>query len=155
MVSECQAAQQQKMFVIEPNQPMAWNGLLLAYGCIAAVTLAVGMYFWLQGLLLVLPFAGLELLLLGAALYVTARRGGIKEVITISPDAVLLESGRHRPNRSYNFQRQWAKVVLIRPDADWHPSRLLIRSHGKEVEVGRFLNEHERCCLAKELKLAI
>ena len=156
MIQELKASQdQRRTFVIAPNQSMSWKGLLLAYCGIAGVTLAVGGYFWLHGFTLVLPFSGLEVLALGAALYITAWRGGAREVITITDDSVCVETGRSRPVRRHDFQRYWTRVVLQRPWAAWHPSKLLLRSHGSEVEVGRFLNEEERRGLAKILQSAI
>lgn len=145
------SSERQRTFVIAPNQSMSWHELLLAYGAIAGVTLAIAMYFWVQGLTLVLPFSGLELLVLGAALYVTAWRGGAREVITITDDMVCVESGRTKPVHRHDFQRYWTRIVLRRSWIAWYPSRLLICSHGREIEVGKFLNEQERLGLARIL----
>jgi Integral membrane protein len=99
----------------------------------------------------ILPFAGLELLALGAALHACAQRGTDCEVISIHDSTVEVERGRRRPEWHYSFSRTWAHVVLERACSDWYPSRLLIRCKGREVEVGRFLNEQERIKLAREL----
>ena len=156
MIHELKVSQdQRRTFVIAPNQSMSGRELLLVFSGIAGVTLAIGGYFWLQGFTLVLPFSGLEVLALGAALYITAWRGGAREVITITDDSVYVETGRTRPERRHDFQRYWTKVVLRRPWAAWHPSKLLLCSHGREIEVGRFLNEEERKGLAKILRSAI
>ena len=144
-----------RMFVIMPNRAMSWRSLLLVYGVICIFTLSIGLFFTLNGMPLVLPFSGLELLALGAALYVTAWRSGIREVITIKDDAIFVESGRNAPESHHRFQRQWARIVLQRPWSVWHPSKLLIRSHGKQVEIGSFLNEEERKGLAEQLALAM
>ncbi len=155
MIQELASEQRRHTVIIAPNQSMSWGGLLLAYTGIAGVTLSVGIYFWAHGFTLVLPFSGLELLALGAALYVTAWRGGRREVITISDDTICVESGRKKPEQRHHFQRYWARVVLQRPWVAWHPSRLLIRARGLEIEVGRFLNEQERTGLARILTSAI
>lgn len=156
MIRELQAAHGgNRTFVIAPNRSMTWKELLLAYCIIAVVSLAIAGYFWIQGLTLVLPFSGLELLALGAALYITAWRGGAQEVVTITDDSVSVETGRSGPARRHDFKRYWTRVVLQRPWAAWHPSKLLLRSHGREVEVGRFLNEEERRGLAEILQSAI
>ena len=156
MIHELKVApNQRRTFVIAPNQSMSWKELLLAYCAISGVSLAIAGYFWIHGLTLVLPFSGLELLALGAALYITAWRGGAREVITITDDSVYVETGRAGPVRRHDFQRYWTKVVLQRPWVAWHPSRLLLCSHGREIEVGRFLNEEERRGLAVILRSAI
>ena len=156
MIHELQVAHEgNRTFVIAPNRSMTWKELLLAYSAIAGVSLAIAGYFWAHGLTLVLPFSGLELLALGAALYLTAWRGGAREVITVTDDSVCVETGRAGPEQRHDFQRYWTRVVLRRPWVAWHPSRLLLCSRGREIEVGRFLNEEERRGLAKILRSAI
>ena len=48
--------------------------LLTVFALLAAVTIGIGIGFALAGAWLVLPFAGLEVLMLGAAFIATARR---------------------------------------------------------------------------------
>ena len=131
-------------YVVKPNQAISWRSMMLVYALISTVTIVIGMFFYSMGLTLILPFSGLEIVALGAALYVCACRGGIQEVISIDYDNITVESGRVRPEQSETFKRAWAKVILERSWNSWYPSRLLIRSHGRQIEVGRFLNEQER-----------
>lgn len=128
---------------------------MLVYSGIATVTISIGVFFYIMGLTLILPFSGIEVLALGLALYVCARRGELQEVISIDKDHIIVEQGRHHPERRAVFQRIWAKVVLEQPWNSWYPSRLLIRSHGQQLEIGRFLNEQERQGLAQELYAAL
>ena len=138
-------------FVIKPNQAISWQSLVLVYTGIATVTFTIGVSFYLIGLTLVLPFSGIEILALGAAFYLTAWRGGVQEVIIISKETIVIERGRQYPESRETFPRAWVRVVIERSWNSWYPSRLLIRSHGRAVEVGTFLNEEERCRLAEEL----
>ena len=55
---------------------MSPAGLALAFAALAVLTLAIGVGFAFVGALLVLPFAGLEVLMLAAAFFVYARRAG-------------------------------------------------------------------------------
>jgi uncharacterized membrane protein len=142
-------------FVVMPNQAMSWRALIWVFGGIATVTMAVGIYFYLLGFPLVLPFSGLEILALGLALYVTAWRGGAREVVTFKTDRVTIEKGRSSPEVCFEFQRSLARIILEHSWNSWYPSRLFIRSHGRQVEIGRFLNEQERQGLAKELRRAL
>ena len=49
----------------------------------------------------------------------------------------------------------WARVHLVRPRHRNYPSRLLITAGKERVEIGRFLLEHERQTLARELRVAV
>ena len=142
-------------FVITPNRAMPWHQLVWIYSIFAAFTLGIATGFFIKGLVLILPFAGLEILALGVVLYVSAWRGGVREVITITEDKVRVESGRSAPEYSHEFDLAWVQVVLERPWHNWYPSNLFLRSHGQQVQIGCFLNEEERQGLANELVKAI
>ena len=55
---------------------MSPAGLAMAFGALAALTLAIGVGFAIAGAWFVLPFAGLEVLMLAVAYFVYARRAG-------------------------------------------------------------------------------
>jgi len=62
--------------ILKRNCSMSPAGLAMALGALAALTLAIGVGFAFFGAWLVLPFAGLEVLMLAAAFFVYARRAG-------------------------------------------------------------------------------
>lgn len=138
-----------------PNQAMPWRSLLCWYLTISAVALAIGLWFFSRGLTLILPFSGLEVLALGFGLYASAWKSNEKQVITIEPERIEIARGWNSPVEKDEFQRAWAHIVLEPPKHPWYPSRLLIRSRGTQVEVGRFLNEEERQGFAMELRNAL
>ena len=144
-----------KGFIVMPNRAMPWHQIVWIYSIFASFTLGIATAFFFRGFVLILPFAGLELLALGVVLYISAWRGGIREVITVTENKVKVETGRNTPEKSCEFDRSWSQVVLQRSWNNWYPSRLLIRSHGRQVEIGRFLNEEERTGLAMELRKII
>jgi len=104
------------------------------------------------GLWLVLPFSGAEWLLLAYGFWFSFRSAAVREVITITEAAVLVEKGRGKPEECYRFQRAWVSLDWVKPEIKGHPSRLSFRLHGKAIEVGRFLVESEREALARELR---
>jgi uncharacterized membrane protein len=63
----------------------------------------------------------------------------------------LLQRGRKRLEEEHRFQRAWARILLLRDPSGWYPSRLLLRSHGRSIEIGPWLVEDERLELAEEL----
>ena len=141
--------------IISPNRAMHWQDLVVVFLIISIITLGIGVFFFINGFPLILPFSGVELLLLGYALYVTSWRATTREVVIIGDNTVAVEKGHKQLEKSYHFSRFWTKVKLEKPAFAWHPSRLLICSQGKQLEIGEFLNEEERRGLATVLVDAI
>lgn len=119
---------------------------------IAAPTFGVATVLTLQGLWVVLPFAGLEIGLLIWAVHASMRSGLARETIIISEDSVTIAHRGGREERLSVFPRHGSKVKLHAPPTALHPSRLMLESHGRACEVGRFLTEDERRTLAARLK---
>ena len=113
------------------------------------------MAYALYGFWPVLPFAGLEVIVLGAAFYITLYRSGAREVVRVSTDTVSVEKGRDTPQEYWECPRVWAQVRLEPSPIRWYPNCLAIRYQGRQVEIGKFLNEAERSALAEELTQAI
>ena len=87
------------MFVLSPNPAPPWPDIRLFFIVLATPSLLVASGFAWLGFWPILPFAGLELLGLAAALYVTAKRSEQREVVRISKDKIEIERGRRHPQR--------------------------------------------------------
>ena len=138
-------------YVIQPNPPMSWKMLCIVFAIMSSVILACGIFFYTTGLTLILPFAGLDVLVLGYALYITAKNAKVREVVRIQPCSVVVERGHWRPETITEFERAWFRLDLIKSNNGWHPSQLIFRSGDKQLEIGKFLVEEERQDLAKLL----
>ena len=120
---------------------------LLAFGFIAAVSLTIALAFAWLGAWLILPFAGIELMLLfGVACYLE-RHARDYERLTISGEVVEMEVGEAGRVERREFNRRWAQVICARDG-----SRLVLRSHGREVVFGRHLTGGERLAVARALQ---
>ncbi len=109
---------------------------------------------WL-GFWMVLPFAGFEMLCLGAALYFCVRKLSQRETVVVDEDEIRISVGREKPEKSCTFKRAWASVVMSPPRFRGEPGSLWIRSHGRQVEIGSFLGENDKWSLARALERAI
>jgi uncharacterized membrane protein len=136
---------------IAPNCSLSPRGARLFFGSLCGVSFAVAAFWAARGFWPVLPFAGLEMLLLGWALKVSLGRRHHRETITVSDADVRVESRDASHYVEVVFPRHWTRVKLRRPDSPLHPSRLTIESHGRRCEVGSFLTEQERRGLAQRL----
>jgi len=135
-----------------PNCSLTPQGARMFVGSLAIVTFAVALYFTFRGLWPILPFAGLEIGLLAWAVRASMRSGTQREVIVVSDETVSVERGAPDRMSPVVFPRHWARVRLRDPQQSQHPSRLVIESHGRACEVGRFLTEAERRNLASRLQ---
>lgn len=142
-----------------PHCSLDWRGAWLFFGTVCLGSLGVAGFVALQGFWPVLPFAGLEMLLLAWALRHSMARREQGQRILIDEAAVRVESRhglrRHQPTATLEFPRYWAQVKLRRAQNPLHPSRLTIESHGRACEVGQFLTEEERRGVAGRLARAI
>lgn len=141
--------------VIAPNASLSWRQAALFMLGTSAVALGIGLAFASMGFWVILPFAGLEMAALGAALYVSLRRNDDREVVTIDADRVRVETGRvGQPDQRvrHEFLRAWARVELLPAGVPANRSRLRLGASGHFVEVGACLSESQRLGLATHLR---
>jgi uncharacterized membrane protein len=139
-------------FVLSPNCSISWRELMAFYLGTCLVAVAVGLFFSLQGLWLVLPFSGLEMLALGTALYLTSRNLYRQEVITLNRGIIKIEKGVRQIDRHWEFEASWIRLIDEKSNGQKSSRKLAIGSHGKYVEVGGFLDDSEKDQLAFQLK---
>lgn len=127
--------------------------LILSVAIGPAITAAYCVW---QGFWPVLPFAGLELLILWLALRHSFTRGEQRQTIRITADHVTISTQSAPqvgvPQVNTCFPRHWTRVRLSAPQSGLYPSRLSLESAGQACEVGSFLTEEERCALAVQLQ---
>jgi uncharacterized membrane protein len=143
------------MIQIAPNCSLRPRSAALFFASICMVSLSIAGTLALFGMWPILPFAGLEMLVLGWALRVSLRRRHHFQTIMLSEDKIRVETRNGPLTEQFEFPRHWARVKLRRADSRLHPSRLTIESHGRSCEVGSFLTEEERRALAKRLMRAV
>ncbi len=138
--------------VLSPNCSITWKELVVFYLFTCVIATAVGLFFSFQGMWLVLPFSGLEMLALGIGLYVTSRKVYRREIITLDPDRTMIEKGVQRVDQSWEFETPWVRIIDEPRGARNSSRRLAIGMHGVAVEVGDFLANSEKDQLAFKLK---
>ena len=138
--------------VLSPNCSIRWRDLVLFYIFTCVIALAIGIFFTLQGLWLVLPFSGLEMAALGYCLYLTSRKVYRQEVITLETDRTRVEKGVRQVDHSWEFETPWLRFVDESRGVRKKGRRLALGSHGNYVEVGDFLDHAEKDALAFQLK---
>ena len=129
------------------NNSLSSSQRLRVFGFILLVSLGIAAGFGvIFGAWPILPFAGVEMVVLYAAFHYVDRHAADYERVTIRGNTVSIEV--HEGNRivRHEMNRYWASIVCA-PDG----SRLALRSHGAEIEVGRHLCDTRRLDMAREL----
>lgn len=136
---------------LSPNCSLTCRAAAFFYFSVVAVCLPIATACAVAGFWPVLPFVGLELLGLGAALCISLKRGHQREFIRIDERDVVVAREHGSGQEQHRFARPWTRVQLRTASVPSWPSRLLLGSMGRTVEVGSFLTEAERHSLKARL----
>ncbi len=121
------------------------------YASLCVVSLGIGLAFWMHGAKLILPFAWLELLAVGAAFLVYARHATDGEHISLAGRTLVVELENAGKCERAEFSREW---VRVEPSAGDH-SLIELYGQGRRVEVGRYVRPELRPALAQEIRMAL
>lgn len=118
---------------------------------LAAASLGIGLGFAAFGAWPVIPFAGLEILALWCACHHLRRHLGDYEKLVRDDRHLFLERSCGGRIERHEFDPGWARLRVFKlPDG--RDRRLLIGSHGREIEIGRRLTDMQKKTLACALK---
>ena len=104
------------------------------------VSLGIATGFWVQGALLVMPFAWLELLAVGIGFLVYARHAADREQISLRDRHLVIELEQAGKLKRMEFRREWVRV---------EPKQ------GQSIQVGRYVRPELRPLLAREIRMAL
>jgi uncharacterized membrane protein len=141
--------------ILRPNYSWSWRYNLYLLYTLTGISLSISVSFAILGAWVVLPYCVLEIAVLGACMRYCVLQCSKQEVITVSEEDVRIEKGTHRPSESWDYQRHWAKFLVQKPRHSWDPAIVSIRSHGKETELGGFLNKPDKTELIRQLKRVV
>ena len=133
------------------NCSVAPRQLLAFYLSLCLLALAIGAIFWTRGAPFVLPFAGAELLAVGAALLVHARHAADRESLVLRPGRFTVVCTLGRRTEQVEFAPAWVRVEPRHGDG----SLIELSGEGRRAAVGRFVRPELRRALADELRAAL
>lgn len=141
-----------RKLVLEPNKSMSWQANKRILLVMFLVNITIGVSFAFVGAWMILPFAGLEIMLVGIGMYYVCWKLNFKEVITIESDSLILQKGVYYPKRTWQWQRSHTKLIKQPSRYRMSAPKLLLRHLNESVEVGGFLNRNEKKRLRQELQ---
>jgi uncharacterized membrane protein len=131
--------------ILKRNCSISPAGLAGVFLALAFVVLAIGAAFAIAGAWLVLPFAGLEMLLLGAAYLLYARHAADYERIVLDSGRLTVEVAEAEKTSRYEMEARRARVCL-------EEERVVLRGAREQLELGRYLDADTRARFAAELQ---
>ena len=137
--------------LIRQHGSMSARAMVVAVICLSVLVLTIGLSFFTLGFWLILPFAGLEIAVVAAAVAATIQRAGDHELIVVDDARVRITQQLGKRTVTHDFVRYWTQVKRERAASRLHPSRLLVGSHGRFVPVGCALTEEAREELARSI----
>ena len=140
--------------LVVPHRSLTARGLVWVAVLMAALSLVVGLRFWALGAWPVLPFCAIEVGLVLLMLWLNHRSARATELILLS-DAELriIRTGPQGERREIVLPSGWLSVVL--EEQAGRVPRLLLRRHGRAVEIARALGEAPKRDLAAALSNAL
>jgi uncharacterized membrane protein len=138
-------------WLLKRNCSITPKQLFAVYVSLCAVSLTIALGFTWAGASPVLAFAGIELLLVGAALLIYARHATDQECITLAGEALRVEHHHGPQTACTDFRAAWVRVEPLSSDR----SLIEVAGDGHTAHIGRYLRPELRQGLAQELRAAL
>ncbi|NUZ07041.1 DUF2244 domain-containing protein [Piscinibacter koreensis] len=138
-------------WLLKRNCSIAPRQLLMFYLSLSALSLAIATFFWVRGAPLVMPFAGIEILSVGAALLVYARHATDRERVRLATDVLTVECTIGLHTVAVELSPNWVRVEPEHGDRSW----IELSDRGRRITIGRFIRPEHRRAFASELRWAL
>jgi|TARA_B110000967_G_scaffold130925_1_gene133777 uncharacterized membrane protein len=139
-------------FLVEvtPNSSLEGKARLIFLSSLTFVCLVIGIFFFFMGATLILPFAGLEVVVVLSCFYLSFRWSQQRELIFITNERIKLERGRLIKEFTWE---EFRSFTTLNVEVDTRDGRhFSFQSKGRQVPFGSFLNEDDKLELQQELK---
>ncbi len=141
--------------ILKPNNSSSWQFNMRIVASLALIAFFISSYLALHGLWLIFPFTILEIGFVFICLYLRMHANIKTEVITFDENTVRVERGSYHAEDTWKYHRLWTKIFVKEPTTRGYPKQVFIRSYGKELELGSFLNKKDKEILIKDLKTVV
>jgi uncharacterized membrane protein len=140
---------------LQPHRSLGPRGFrILMLGCCVLSTL-YSLPFYLMGAWPVVGFLGLDVLLIYLAFKANFRAARAYELLRLTSLELLFARVSPRGERKeWRFNPVWVRFERVEHE-EFGTQSLALVSHGKSVEVGRFLGPDQKAALAKSFSAAL
>ena len=137
--------------VLHPHTSLTPRGFFLLMAFVGVISFCAGVSFMIAGAWPVFGFFGIDVVLVYLAFKMNFRDAERYETLRLTATSLTVERVAPSGKRErWRFQPYWLQVEI---DDDPEPgSALMLRSHGRIVEIGSFLTAEEKIDLANALR---
>ncbi|HEY4126170.1 MAG TPA: DUF2244 domain-containing protein [Rhizomicrobium sp.] len=140
--------------VLKPNPPMSRRALLIILAVVALFNFAFALSFVLRGAWPIAPFMGADVALLAWAFRASRRAARRFEHVTLTAGSLrILRQPARGAADEVALNPYWVRVEMDDPPEPW--SQLVLKSHGKGLQIGSFLAPEARAAFANVLRSAL
>ena len=139
--------------LLKPNSSLTGATRILFLGSIFFICSVIGIGFFLAGGIMILPFAGLEIILVYLAFRLSFNWSNQKQIIILSKDHVEVRVDGLTEFFTWKEFRSFATFNISKDQS--MEDKISFRSKGKEIYVGNFLNKEDKEKLKEEVALII
>ncbi len=141
----------EQLIILKPNCSSSWAGNRLLLIAITLISLAIAGGFAAIGAWLIIPFAGLEILGLTAALYWVSWKLNYRHVLHFEGSELCIEKGVYCPKQVWHWRRD-DSAILVSEQHPLSPLRISLCCKGEEVSIGDFLSRDDSRALLRSLQ---
>lgn len=131
------------------------TGLVLLLLIVAVMSLGLAGFLAWKGYWPILLIAIAQLAIVAWVLVHVWKNAWALEEICIDGNQIRIHQQRYQRQSLRCLESAWATIRLEKPDVPWHATKLVLRSHSEEVELGAFLTDDEKLNLAQHLSIGL
>ncbi|AWL12641.1 hypothetical protein HMF8227_02183 [Saliniradius amylolyticus] len=137
---------------MQPNRSASWRQTQYLLVAIAMVSLTIAIAWAALGFWIILPFAGLEILLLLYLGYRTCHFTYGRQQLTITNYSLDFTYRLGKRQRRYILSRPQTSVLIFKPRHSLSSDKLVLFQDGFSLPIGEWLNRDDIATLAATLK---
>lgn len=126
-----------------PNRSATWKQTRLFLVSLVGLSLVIALFWAAQGVWVILPFAGIEIILLVYLVRAVCSQTFHQQIIYIGKEEITIEWGRKRPTIIDHLKTDSCELHILHPHHSLSPAELTLCSGENKIQIGNFLNKED------------
>ena len=137
-------ASKRQQIILSPNKSMTWETNKKILMAMFAVAMIIGISFASIGAWMILPFAGIEVTIVGVGMYYVCWKLNFKQTITLEAESFTVQKGVYFPKQEWQWQA--SQTYLLKQPSRYRmsPPTLYLKHLNQRIEIGEFLNRTDK-----------